>query len=74
LKDEFHETKNLEYTLVYVPEGIESNFDVNDFSVETDEENKLINEYTRVVSSTDDSVMVKQFTSNSTNREGIFRL
>lgn len=71
LKDEFKKRKNLKYTLVYVPEGIESNFDVNDFSVETDEENKLINEYTRVVSSTDDSVMVKQFTSNSTNREGI---
>ncbi len=71
LKDEFKKRKNLKYTLVYVPEGIESNFDVNDFSVETDEENKLINEYTRVVSNTDDSVMVKQFTSNSTNREGI---
>lgn len=71
LKEEFKKRKNLKYTLVYVPEGVESNFDVDDFSIETDEENKLINEYTRVVSNTDDSVMVKQFTSNSTNREGI---
>jgi superfamily II DNA or RNA helicase len=72
LKDEFKKRKNLKYTLVYVPEGVESNFDFNDYSVETDEENKLINEYTRVVSNTDDSVMVKQFTSNSINREEIF--
>lgn len=71
LKDEFSKRKNLKYTLVYVPEGIESNFEFSDFSVETEDENKLINEYTRVVSKTDDSIMVKQFTSNSTNREGI---
>ncbi|MBS1758870.1 MAG: DEAD/DEAH box helicase family protein [Bacteroidetes bacterium] len=71
LKDEFKQRKNLKYTLVYVPEGVESNFDDTDFSVETEDENKLINEYTKVVSNTDDSVMVKQFTSNSTNRESI---
>jgi superfamily II DNA or RNA helicase len=33
----------------------------------------LINEYTKAVSHTDDSVMVKQFTSNSTNREEILK-
>lgn len=71
LKDEFNERKNLKYTLVYVPEGIETNFEERDFSEETEDENKLIDEYTKVVSNTDDSVMVKQFTSNSTNREGI---
>jgi superfamily II DNA or RNA helicase len=71
LKDEFGERKNLKYTLVYVPEGIETNFEERDFSEETEDENKLINEYTKVVSNTDDTVMVKQFTSNSTNREGI---
>ncbi len=71
LKDEFNKRKNLKYTLIYVPEGNESNFDTKDFSVETEEENKLINEYTKVVSNTNDSVMVKQFTSNSKNREEI---
>ncbi len=73
LKNEFVKRKNLKYTLVYVPEGIESIFDESDFSVETEDENKLINEYTKAVSQTDDSVMVKQFTANSTNREEILK-
>lgn len=73
LEDEFRKRKNLKYTLVYVPEGVESNFDETDYSIETEEENKLINEYTRAVSNTDDSVMVKQFTANSSNREQILK-
>ena len=70
---EFDKRKELKYTLIYVPEGVESNFDNIDFSLETEEENRLINEYTKVVSQTDDSVMVKQFTSNSKNREEILK-
>lgn len=73
LRIEFDKRKNLKYTLIYVPEGIEANFDETDYSVETDEENRLINEYTKAVSQTDDSVMVKQFTANSTNREEILK-
>ncbi len=73
LRTEFDKRKNLKYTLIYVPEGIESNYNETDFSVETDDENRLINEYTKAVSYTDDSVMVKQFTANSTNREEILK-
>jgi superfamily II DNA or RNA helicase len=73
LRSEFDKRKNLKYTLVYVPEGIESNFDETDYSVETYDENRLINEYTKAVSQTDDSVMVKQFTANSANREEILK-
>jgi superfamily II DNA or RNA helicase len=73
LRSEFDKRKNLKYTLVYVPEGIEPNFDETDYSVETDDENRLINEYTKAVSQTDDSVMVKQFTANSANREEILK-
>lgn len=73
LKSEFDKRKNLKYTLIYVPEGVEANFDETDFSIETEDENKLINEYTKAVSQTDDSVMVKQFTANSTNREEILK-
>lgn len=73
LRSEYDKRKNLKYTLVYVPEGIEASFDETDFSVETDEENRLINEYTKAVSNTDDSIMVKQFTANSTNREEILK-
>lgn len=73
LRSEFDKRKNLKYTLVYVPEGREANFDETDFSVETEDENRLIDEYTKAVSQTDDSVMVKQFTANSSNREEILK-
>ncbi|NHE56398.1 DEAD/DEAH box helicase family protein [Cyclobacterium plantarum] len=73
LRSEFDKRKNLKYTLIYVPEGVESKFDETDFSVETEDENRLINEYTRAVSQTDDSVMVKQFTASSSNREEILK-
>jgi len=73
LRSEFDKRKNLKYTLIYVPEGIEANFDEKDYSVETEDENRLINEYTKAVSHTDDSVMVKQFTANSTSRQEILK-
>jgi superfamily II DNA or RNA helicase len=73
LRSEFEKRKNLKYTLIYVPEGIETSFDEADYSVETEDENRLINEYTKAVSQTDDSVMVKQFTANSINREEILK-
>ena len=73
LRSEFDKRKHLKYTLIYVPEGIEANFDETDYSIETEDENRLINEYTKAVSHTDDSVMVKQFTANSTNREEILK-
>ena len=71
LKDEYEKRKNLKYTLIYVPEGNEPNFEDSDFSVETEDEKRLINEYTKAVSSTDDLIMVKQFTASSTNRKEI---
>jgi len=73
LRSEFDKRKNLKYTLVYVPEGKEARFDETDFSVETEDEKRLINEYTKAVSQTDNSVMVKQFTANSINREEILK-
>jgi superfamily II DNA or RNA helicase len=73
LRSEFDKRKNLKYTLVYVPEGIETSFEETDFSFETEDENRLIDEYTKAVSQTDDSVMVKQFTANSSNREEILK-
>lgn len=73
LRSEFDKRKNLKYTLIYVPEGIETSFDETDFSIETEDENRLINKYTKAVSQTDDSVMVKQFTANSSDREEILK-
>ena len=73
LKDEFSKRQNLKYTLVYVPEGNEASFNETDFSIETDDENKLIDEYTRAVRLTDDSILVRQFTAQTLNREEILK-
>jgi superfamily II DNA or RNA helicase len=68
LKSEFHHRKDLKYTLVYAPEGKEVNYENDDFSNETDDEIRLIETYTQAVRETNNSIMVKQFTSKSTNR------
>ena len=69
LKDEFKRRGTLKYTLIYVPEGAEPDYSSNDNNSEDDEDIKLIHEYTKAVSSTDDLLMVKQFTSNSKGRD-----
>jgi superfamily II DNA or RNA helicase len=71
LKNEFDKRKNLKFTLVYVPEGIEANYEDEDIITETEDEISLINEYTNAVKLTDDSVMVTRFTANTSNREEI---
>ena len=74
LRDEFQKRKNLKYTLVYVPEGVEPNYDEVDVGIETDEQDiSLIDEYTKAVSQTDYSVMVKQYTANTQNRSAVIR-
>ena len=73
LRNEYEKRKNLKYTLVYVPEGNEANYDEIDFSSETDFEKSLINEYTRAVSDTDQSILVKQFTAETNNREEVLK-
>lgn len=73
LDEEFNERGNLKYTLVYVPEGVEPNYDEVDDFIEDQEDISLINEYTRAVSSTDSSIMVKQYTSNTSNRNDVIK-
>ena len=73
LDEEFSERGNLKYTLVYVPEGVEPNYDDVDDFIEDQDDIGLINEYTRAVSSTDNSVMVKQYTSNTSNRNEVIK-
>jgi superfamily II DNA or RNA helicase len=70
---EFKERKNLKYTLVYVPEGLEANYDEVDESNETEEDISLINEYTKAVSSTDNAILVKKYTSSTVNREQVIK-
>jgi len=71
LKEEFQKKGNLKYTLVYVPEGIEPDYSQVDIDEEDEDDIRLINEYTRAVSDTDDFIMVKQFTSGSSNRSSV---
>lgn len=71
LSREFSIRNTLKYTLVYVPEGAESDYSERDYGIETDDENRLINDYTRAVSNVDESIMVKQYTSKSVNRAEI---
>jgi superfamily II DNA or RNA helicase len=73
LKSEFRNKGNLKYTLVYVPEGLEPDYSETDFYTETEEDISLINEYTKAVSATDGSLMVKQYTANSKNRVQILK-
>lgn len=68
---EFRNKGHLKYTLVYVPEGIEPDYEKTDKSIEEEQDIKLINEFTRTVSSVDPSIMVRQYTSNTPNREEV---
>ncbi len=71
MKNEFKRRGNLKYTLVYVPEGLEPDYSKVDEYEEDEEETNLINEYTRIVKDTNDSILVKQYTSNTQNRNEI---
>lgn len=73
LRNEFEKRKSLKYTLIYVPEGIEANYEDEDFSTETDDEIGLIELYTKAVRDTDDFIMVSRFTSKSDNRAEILK-
>ncbi len=73
LRSEFDKRKNLKYTLIYVPEGIEANYEDEDFSTETEDEIDLIELYTKAVRDTDDCIMVSRFTSKSDSREEILK-
>jgi superfamily II DNA or RNA helicase len=71
LQSEFKQRGNLDYTLIYVPEGLEPNYDEDDHIDDSQEEINLIDEYTRAVSQTDPSIIVKQYTSNTLNRTAV---
>ena len=67
--DEFKKRGNLKFTLVYVPEGMEADYGTNDEYSEDTEDSNLLNQYTKIVSEVDYSIMVQQFTSKTKNRE-----
>jgi superfamily II DNA or RNA helicase len=73
VSNEFERKGTLNYTLVYVPEGKEANYELDDIGIEDLEDINLIDEYTRAVRDIDFSILVKQFTAQSSNREDILR-
>lgn len=79
IQTQMQEKGNLKYTLVYVPEGNKPDdnladvFDTTD-TLSTDEDTvHLIDEYTRIVRDTDSHIVVRQFTSDSKDRESMLK-
>lgn len=64
----YHNRNSLKFTLVYVPEGNESDYTNYEEYLESDDDKKLINDYTRIVSEVHPSIMVRKFTSETLDR------
>jgi superfamily II DNA or RNA helicase len=62
---------NLKYTLVYVPEGSEPDYANYEEYVENEDDKKLINDYTRIVSEVNQSILVRQYTSQTIDRNRV---
>ena len=77
LKDHLNKTGSLKYTLVYVPEGNQLDDQTADIfdtveGIKDDEDTlHLIDEYTRIVRDIDPHIVVRQFTSESIDRDSM---
>lgn len=71
LETEFNRRKNLKYSLIYVPEGLDDDYSTIDAHDESEDDMSLIDGYTRIVGDTDDSVYVAQYTSRTKNRKEV---
>ena len=75
IKQQIDEKNSLKYTLVYVPEGNKPDtfeadiFDESDTIISDPESEHLIDDFTRVVRDMDSHIIVRQFTSESTDRD-----
>lgn len=73
------EKGNLKYTLVYVPEGNKPDnfeadiFDKSDTIASDPETEHLIDNFTRIVRDMDSHIIVRQFTSESTDRDAMLK-
>jgi superfamily II DNA or RNA helicase len=73
------EIGNLKYTLVYVPEGNKPDdfeadiFDQSDTMISDPESEHLIDDFTRIVRDMDSHIIVRQFTSESTDRDAMLK-
>lgn len=71
LQQHFTEKGNLKFTFVYVPEG----FSVSEDGqwLEDEEEQRLINQYTREIGGIDSKIIVSQFTGATQDRDEILK-
>ena len=79
LKEHLDKTGALKYTLVYVPEGNKPDdytadiFDSYDMIKDDEDTVHLINEYTSIVRDLNPRVVVRQFTSESSDRDAMLK-
>ena len=79
IQQAFVKRGNLKYTLVYVPEGNKPDTDDADIFNSTDifdddeEAERMINEYTKIVTNIDNHLVVRKFTSDSKDREQMLK-
>lgn len=79
IQHRMEEKGNLKYTLVYVPEGNKPDnyeadiYDKSDSLASDPETEHLIDDFTRIVRDTDSHIVVRQFTSDSTERNAMLK-
>lgn len=79
VEERFSKTGSLKYTLVYVPEGNRPDnemadiFDSKDYLESNEEDEHLIDQYTAIIRDIDRHIIVRQFTSESTDRDDMLR-
>lgn len=74
VQQRMEEKGSLKYTLVYVPEGNNPDiFDQTDIIASDPETKHLIDDFTRIVRDMDSHIIVRQFTSESTDRDAMLK-
>lgn len=80
VNDIYEQRHNLNYLLVYVPEGVDESDQEFSFATDSDvssgcsvEQMSLINQYTSIIANVDEHITVEQITSKSHDREQTLR-
>jgi len=79
LQERMSNRNNLKYTLIYVPEGNKPDsfeadiFDKSDTIASDPETERLIDDFTRIVRDMDSHIVVRQFTSESNDKEAMLK-
>lgn len=69
LLDRLEKEKHLNYTFIYVPEG--KTVEINEDESESDDNIRIINQYTREIGKLNDSILVNQFIGGMNDRDEV---